>query len=84
MLAKYAFENLLQIFKPNLKLFNEIIYAIATAISPVIMTHEENNFKQPKRKLSIQKEIKEYSGDITRLDKLSEDVKVKTRYINKN
>ena len=34
---------------------NAKIYVIATVISPVNITHEQNSFKQPTWKLKIQK-----------------------------
>ena len=46
-LANSAIEDL-QDFKPNLMLLNEIIYVTATVINPVIITHEQNSFKQSK------------------------------------
>ena len=40
-LTNYIAEDLLQDFKPNLKLLNEIIYATATVINPVIITQRK-------------------------------------------
>ena len=45
--ANYAIKYLLQDFKPNLLLLNEI-YTIATVISPVTIAHKQNSFKQLK------------------------------------
>ena len=52
--AKYAIENVIQNFKPNFTLLNEIIYAT--------VTYKQNSFKQPKWKSRKQKEIEEYRG----------------------
>ena len=46
-LSNYFIEHL-QDFKANFTLLNEIIYDIATAISPVTIIHKQNSFKQPK------------------------------------
>ena len=52
MLIRLAIQ---QIFKPNLTLFNEILYTITTVVNPVTTTHYENSFKHPKWKLRIKK-----------------------------
>ena len=54
-LANYAIEDLLQDFRQNLTLLNEIMYAIAIVKGPVAKTYKQNSFKQPIRKLRTQK-----------------------------
>ena len=73
--VNYVTEDILQDFKPNLTLLNEIIYANVTVISTVTIKHKQNSFKQPKWKLRRQKEIGEYKGEISTLDEINKGVK---------
>ena len=70
--------EVLQDFKTNLTLLDEIIYAIATVINPVTITHKQNSFKQLKWRIGMQKETEE-----SIVDEMSKDVKMKAREIKK-
>ena len=53
----------------------------------VIITNEQNSFKEPKWKFRRQKEMEEYREEISTLDEMSKGVKVKTmkaRQIERN
>ena len=49
-MEKYAIDELLQDFKLNLTLLNEIICTTTTILMPVTITHKQNNVNQSKWK----------------------------------
>ena len=59
------------------------MYVTATVISSGTITHKQNNLNQLKWKLRIQKEIKNYRGEISIFDEMSKGVKVKTKKARK-
>ena len=81
--VNYSIENILWALKLNLTLLNKITRAVATLICPISITHKQKRFKQPKCQLELQKERKEYNGEISIVDKMSKNIKVKTRKARK-
>ena len=60
-----------------------MIYATATVINSIAITHKQNSFKQMKCKLKIQKERGKYR-EIYMTDEMNKVVYVKTRKTNEN
>ena len=58
--TKYAIVDLQQDFKLNLTHLRVTICETAAVINPVTIKYEQNNFRKPKWKLEIQKEIVEH------------------------